>query len=140
MGKINLEAIDIAFSQFEKMYQRYNDGFKNTELIEEEAIKESLVQRFEYTVELSWKIVARHIEEYFGLDIIKAPKPVLREAGRLEILDAQAWISFINTRNIASHTYNKNTLDSVLELMPDFYTHAKRLLDYLKNTHIDNEK
>ncbi len=132
MSTLNLEPLTQAFSQFSKMYHHYKNNLQNEGSIEQEAIKESLVQRFEYTIELSWKTIARYLTDILGLEVVKAPKPILREAGKLEILETENWITFINSRNQASHKYDEATLDSILENMDVFYIHAKSLIEYLE--------
>ncbi len=132
MSKTNIEILERAFSQFESMYNHYKTNLDNQDELGQEAIKESLVQRFEYTLELSWKILARYIYEDLGIEVMKAPKPILREAGKLEILDTEMWLKFVECRNRASHTYQQETLLDILFVMDDFYTHVKNLIEYLE--------
>lgn len=97
--------------------------------LEKEAIQDSLVKRFDYTIEMSWKTCKRHLsEEGFAEAKTGSPKSIIRLAAEAGIIaDAQPWIAFINARQSTSHDYSEEKADKVLNVVEDFYNAAKEL-------------
>ncbi len=92
-------------------------------------IKDSAIQRFEFTVELAWKVS----KKFMALSIT-APKQVIREmASNGLVSDINIWFDAINYRNLASHTYNQSLADEVYSFISLFLPHAKELHHYLDN-------
>ncbi len=140
MSEVNISKLQNAFENFLEMYEYYKNikNKKNENDLILESAKESVVQRFEYTQELFWKILKRYMEEYLGVEAIQASKDVYRKAGELNILDTEQWFKFVSARNLASHTYNEKNLEEVLSVMDDFAEHGKHVLKYLEDN-INNE-
>ncbi len=78
-------------------------------------VRDSVIQRFEFTVELSWKLLQRFLKSS-GVSEELTPKSVFREAARLNLVsDPESWIHFINERNLSSHTYQEALAEQVFE-------------------------
>lgn len=83
------------------------------ELPKTDIIRDSVIQRFEFTVELSWKVLQRHLKAS-GISETLTPKNIFREAARLGIVtDPGAWIQFVDARNLSSHTYKESLAEQV---------------------------
>ena len=73
------------------------------------------IQRFEYTVEVFWKLLKTYLYEKEGIDVY-TPKSVFREAGNAGILtesEIGTCISMIDDRNETVHMYNESLADEV---------------------------
>jgi nucleotidyltransferase substrate binding protein (TIGR01987 family) len=85
--------------------------------------RDSTIQRFEFTVELSWKVLQKYLKAQ-GVKESASPKGIFREAARLNIVnDPEAWLHFIDERNISSHTYKEALADQVYgsaQKLPEF--------------------
>lgn len=84
--------------------------------------KEGVIQRFEYTFELAWKVLKDKME-YDGilLDQI-SPKSVVRQAYQSKYInDAETWLKMIGDRNLMGHTYDFSKFEQVLESVKDSY-------------------
>lgn len=77
--------------------------------------RESLVQRFHYTFELAWQVLADRLErEGVALDVV-TPRRAVREAFAAGLLgDGQLWIDMIADRNRTVHTYDETRLEAVV--------------------------
>ncbi|MCB0392493.1 MAG: nucleotidyltransferase substrate binding protein [Bdellovibrionales bacterium] len=110
-----LENLKKAFTELEEAV----DLHKTRELSKLE--KQGLIQAFEYTHELSWNT----IRDYFidqGNFSITGSKDAAREAFKLGIIeDGEAWMDMIKSRNLSSHTYNKETADKVVNNIVSSY-------------------
>jgi len=98
-------------------------------------IQDSVVKRFEYTFELSWKFLQRVLKEKYDVDAVKMTrKDLFREAGRKGLIeDVELWFDFREARNDTAHAYSKEVADEVCEVAESFLPHAKKLLVKLES-------
>lgn len=78
--------------------------------------KEGVIQRFEFTFELAWKVLKDKME-HDGLVIDQiSPRAVVRQAWQAKyIADAEVWLRMIGDRNLMSHTYDSAKFEAVLQ-------------------------
>lgn len=90
----------------------------------DELQRDGAIQRFEYTVELSWKMMRKYLILAGMNDIGTSPKNIIREAFADGLIsDARVWLDFIEKRNLASHIYNQtqaNDIFNVAKTLPPF--------------------
>jgi nucleotidyltransferase substrate binding protein (TIGR01987 family) len=87
----------------------------------EEILKEGLIKRFEYTQELAWNVM-KDYAEYQGNTSITGSRDSIREAFQMGlIVDAQAWMNMLRSRNLTSHTYNSETAEAIHDEITDSY-------------------
>jgi nucleotidyltransferase substrate binding protein (TIGR01987 family) len=88
----------------------------------DDIIKEGLIQRFEYTHELAWKVMKDFLAEK-GAVTLYGSKDATKEAfssGLIE--DGEVWMEMIKSRNLTSHTYNEDTADEIFtKIINDFH-------------------
>jgi nucleotidyltransferase substrate binding protein (TIGR01987 family) len=77
----------------------------------DELLKEGLIQRFEYTHELAWKVM-KDYAQYQGYTNIQGSRDAFRKAFEMGIIENEAWMESINDRNLTSHNYDDETLKS----------------------------
>lgn len=97
--------------------------------------RDGLVQRFEFTHELSWKLMKAYAE-YQGYDGIGGSRDATRKAFEMSLIsDGQSWMDMIKSRNETSHNYDGSMADDVVDsiinkfypLLADFYQKMKSL-------------
>lgn len=103
------------FSNFQKAFARLKEAMEVVEPNELE--RNGLVQRFEFTLDLSWKVMKDYLEEK-GFVFKPSPKDTLRQAAQAKFIDyAQELIDGLDIRNELSHDYSGekfNTLEEQL--------------------------
>lgn len=84
--------------------------------------QQGLVQGFEFTHELAWKVLKDYLEEQ-GVAGIIGSKNATREAFKNGLIeDGEAWMAMIKARNISSHTYNLVIAEEIVEdILRRFY-------------------
>ena len=84
--------------------------------------KEGIIQRFEYTFELAWKVLKDVMEsDGIALDQI-SPKAVVRQAYSAKYLDhPEVWLNMIGDRNLMSHTYDFTKFEAVINTLRESY-------------------
>ncbi len=101
--------------QFAKAVARLEDACDQPE---NEFIRDSVIQRFEFCFELSWKMLKLKLNTE-GIDA-STPRTVIRESVTAGLLDdGNAWSGMLQKRNETSHTYDDR-------LAKDVYTFACR--------------
>ena len=95
--------------------------------------KQGLVQSFEFTQELSWKVLKDFLEYQGAATGILGSKDAIRRGFAAGLIsDGDLWMDMIASRNLASHTYNQETADEILQkcvesYAPQFQQLQKRL-------------
>ena len=76
--------------------------------------REGVIQRFEYTFELSWNVLKDRMQ-YDGITITSvSPRQVIREAYQARLIDdCEAWMDMLTDRNLMSHTYDSERFEVV---------------------------
>ena len=104
------------FSNFSRAYsllrEALEDGVEPLNQLELEGV----IQRFEFTFELSWNLLKDRLE-YDGLVIATiTPRNVIREAYSAKLIeDCETWIDMLTDRNLMSHTYDFERFKAVVE-------------------------
>lgn len=77
--------------------------------------QQGLIQAFECTHELAWKVMKDYFV-YQGNTSITGSRDAVREAFAVQLIaDGQGWMDMIKSRNQSSHTYNPETADAVMK-------------------------
>ena len=77
--------------------------------------RDGLVQRFELTHELSWKLMKAYAE-YQGYDGIGGSRDATRKAFEMNLIpDGQIWMDMIKSRNDISHNYDDEIATDVVD-------------------------
>ena len=120
IGNTNISPLLKAFKKFE--------NFRINSNTEQE--KAGIIQAFEYSFELIWKIMKRLLEERGKT--ANSPRETFRMAA-LEgfISDPELWFDFLKKRNLTTHTYNEAEIENVLSICAMFSQEVKKFLCYL---------
>ncbi len=87
----------------------------------DELLKEGLIQRFEYTHELAWKVM-KDYEEYQGYNNIRGSRDAIRLALQIGIIEDKEWLETIEDRNLTSHNYDEEVAEDVfISIVNDYY-------------------
>ena len=93
--------------------------------------RDGVIQRFEYTIELLWKVSKKVLEEN-GVSAV-APKEVIREMASIGwINNPQEYIDYIKMRNETSHSYKEDVAQAVYQASVKFAVAADELVKILK--------
>ena len=101
--------------------------------LDREAVKESVVQRFETCYDTLWKHLKRYLVEELGLpEVPNSPKPVFRLAHENHLFqNIDSWLSYAQARVDTAHDYSAEKAEASLELMQAFIADAISLYQTL---------
>ncbi len=110
------------FQNFERAFLRLREALEQDPATLTALEKEGIIQRFEYTFELAWKVLKDKME-FDGLEINQvSPKGVVRDAYAARYIDnADLWLQMIGDRNLMSHTYDINKFEAVINSLRTRY-------------------
>lgn len=104
----------------------------NASQAQDEELRDACIKRFEYSFELSWKMLKRRLEidlpDAHSVDAMSFRDLVRTGAERGLLPDVDAWMVFRDKRNITSHTYNAAKAAEVAAIIPSFALQATDLL------------
>lgn len=84
--------------------------------------EQGLIQAFEFTHELAWKMM----KDYFvrqGNPSITGSRDATREAFQMGLIgEGETWMEMIKSRNQTSYTYNEETAHEIVNLIRNAYT------------------
>jgi nucleotidyltransferase substrate binding protein (TIGR01987 family) len=115
--------------QFEQAVQRLDDVLRQDK---NEYIRDSAIQRFEFTFDLSWKLIKVYLEENLGI-ICRSPKGCFREAYTQNLIEFDNfWIEMTDMRNSTAHMYNETLAEGVYAKLPKTLQHFNTLLKAIR--------
>jgi nucleotidyltransferase substrate binding protein (TIGR01987 family) len=89
------------------------------------AFRDSLIQRFELSIDLFWKYVKRYLQDEMKQEIeFNAPKPIIRAACLAKLIsekDAEKFLEMLDDRNKSSHLYKEEVADIIGKNIPGHY-------------------
>jgi len=104
------------FANFQAALIQLSDGvniFNKRELSLLE--KQGLIQAFEFTHELAWNVLKDYFE-YQGNFNIKESRDASREGFKYALIkNGNLWMQMIETRNLASHIYDKHFAEEIVK-------------------------
>jgi len=110
------------FANFKRAFILLREAMDNDIAQLSQLEKEGIIQRFEYTFELAWKVLKDKMEDD-GVVLDKiSPKAVVRQAFNAKyIQNAEVWLKMIGDRNLMSHTYDFAKFEVVIQSIADDY-------------------
>lgn len=97
--------------------------------------RDSVVLRFEYTIDMSWKYIKNYLEVAQVLTGLKIPSEVLREAFSLRLLsedETEQILEMIKSRNMTSHIYVEEIAERLAAQIPGYAQTLKEVIVRLK--------
>ncbi len=133
--KLYLTPLENALARLQEGYERYQKDIKDSQ------IRDGLIQRFEFTYEISHKMLKRFLER-------TSPNPeqfdamsfadLIRSGNEQSLLlsDWSKWKIFREMRAKSSHTYDEGVALEVIAVIEDFIREATVLLEQLQKRNV----
>jgi nucleotidyltransferase substrate binding protein (TIGR01987 family) len=123
-----------AISQLEKAIGYSRSPIADNDAGLQEQLRNSVIQCFEFTYELSHKMLKRYLEltSASAEDVDVATfQDLIRTGNEKGVLrsDWRQWRNYRQARNDSSHTYDREKAEAVSAIAPDFLEEAKFLAD-----------
>ncbi|MEF9952296.1 MAG: nucleotidyltransferase substrate binding protein [Clostridium sp.] len=105
-----------------------------TKDLNDDIIIDGIIQRFEFTFELGWKMIKLYLEDQGIIDEALAPRSTIKCGFKYKVIeDSQVWIDMMLDRNRTSHMYDQELAVSIVTRIKERYiTEFKKLLIYVR--------
>jgi nucleotidyltransferase substrate binding protein (TIGR01987 family) len=108
---------------FTKALNRFRSALDNRQAYVKggfaDIIPDLVMQRFEFTYEMSWKAIKRYLD-FVGIECAN-PRSAFKEAFAQGVIEAEAvWLDMVEKRNHSSHIYDENEIKAILGVMDDY--------------------
>lgn len=126
---------------FERALNSLEEGLRDPGLHSNVLLRDGVIQRFEYTFELAWKMIQRVLGILGQMEEEKlmSKKDLFRLAAQKGLLtDPEAWFVFLEARNESAHLYNAVVAERLFKVAQDFASPARELLATLKKYESEN--
>ena len=90
------------------------------ETVVDELLQEGLIQRFEYTHELAWKVM-KDYAEYQGYTDVRGSRDAIRKALEMNLIDDKRWMETIEDRNLTVHNYDNEIALEIYDNIMNVY-------------------
>jgi nucleotidyltransferase substrate binding protein (TIGR01987 family) len=108
------------YSEFTNAISRLEEAIQQPK---NEFIRDSVIQRFEFCIELAWKSAKKAMGTSTS-----SPKDVIRELAQSSYIDnVELWLKAIDMRNLSSHTYKEDLAEQVYHFIISFFPEFKKL-------------
>ena len=127
--RLDLTPLDDAIAQLEEAIEYHGSELASGDPALKLHLRAAAIQAFEFTYELSFNMVKRHLEQTSPnpaeLDKMSF-KAILREAFRRGLAQSEVftWDRYRTLRGTTSHAYNAGKAQMVFESLPDFLPEA----------------
>ena len=131
-----LTSFERAINSLKEAILEYNKDKNNS------FVRDSVIQRFEYTYELSIKMLKRYLESISSskneIDMMSF-NDIIRKANIKGLLNGnlETWQKYREMRNITSHTYEEEKALEVIGIANNFLYDSEFLLNSLKSRCLD---
>ncbi len=121
--------LEATIKQFESALTRFREVMTAPK---NDIVRDSAIQRFEFTLDLSWKMIKAFLEEKKGV-VCASPKECFREAYRQGLIEySDEWIKFVDMRNETVHTYKEKVAEKIYAHLATALKHFEILLMAIK--------
>lgn len=129
---LDYSSFENAIAQLEKSIRFATSDMARQDVDLFEQLRNSVIQCFEFTYELSWKMLKRHLEAVSAtpeeLDS-SSFQNLIRMGNEKGLLrsDWLRWKAYRQARTDSSHTYDSSKAEAVYAIAPDFLEEARYL-------------
>lgn len=116
-----MKSIRFKYENLNKAYKRLNEAVSLFDGAND-IIRDSIIQRFEFTYELSHKILRSYME-YSGVVLDTTfPRAIFKEAFVNKLIDNdEIWIKLLEDRNTTSHIYKEEVAKEIADRIVKIY-------------------
>ena len=124
---IDYDKFRMSLKRLEEQHENYRTLDTSLPGLIQEAVAESVIQRFETCYDCLWKVLKRYLVHGLGIaDAPNSPKPIFRLVNENDLFAAplNQWLRYADARVDTTHDYDGEKAKACLAIMPDFIDDA----------------
>lgn len=136
---VNINKIKDKMAELEKAVGRLKESLER-DYAKDDIVIDAAIQRFEFTYELSWKLMKTYLE-YVGNMEGSNPRSAIQQSFREGIItDGELWIQMLHDRNLTVYTYDEATALMIFNhIRNDYLGLFEKFLENMKHRISDFE-
>lgn len=116
---MDIQRLREKLSDYSRALKRLEEALERDQ--SDDIVLDAVIQRFEFTYELSWKLIKAYMS-YSGIADVKTPRQAFKEAFAAGLIDeGGVWLEMLDDRNLTSHTYDQSTARRIYKKVKDRY-------------------
>ena len=116
---MNIEKLREKLLNYSKALSRLEESLARDE--SDDIVIDAVIQRFEFTYELSWKLLKDYLS-FHGIADVRSPREAFKEAFAVNLLrEGDVWIDMLEDRNRTSHTYDEDEARAIYNKIKNRY-------------------
>jgi len=116
---MNLAIIKEIYQDYEAALKRLKEGVRIEE--KKSIIIDGVIQRFEFTFELSWKLMRAYLGHQ-GIEC-NSPRSCIKAAYQFGLIkDGDGWVDMLEDRNKTSYIYDEKEANTIYKKIKSRYT------------------
>lgn len=106
-----------------------------------DGIENGMIQKFEYSIELCWKLIKKFLKQEDGIDA-KTPKQSMKEfylAGHIDEDHYETLVDMIDDRNLLSHIYDEDEFRKIIKKFPRYLQVFQKVEQVISSRPVETE-
>lgn len=128
------------YTAFNTALTRLKEAIDLYEQQDNPVLLDGTIQRFEFCVELGWKMLKEYLE-YEKIGEFNSPRSVIKECFQIGLIEnAEQWLDMLDDRNLTSHTYDEEIAKEIYRnIITKYYNILTNTRNKIKSV-VENEK
>lgn len=127
-----IRTLEKAFQSLEESHFKFQE---NKEQYFYKELRDSVIKRFEYTIDYLWKTLKLYLEKKHEILTAESPKKIFDQAQKANVIskeELEIFRNMIQDRNNTSHMYQEELSEGLLKNMTLYIKELSKLLITLK--------
>lgn len=128
------------YTAFDTALTRLKEAIDLYEKQENPVLLDGTIQRFEFCVELGWKLLKEYLE-FEKMGDFNSPRATIKESFSIGLIEnAEQWLDMLDDRNLTSHTYDEEIAKEIYRnIIAKYYNILVQTKNKIKSV-INDEK
>jgi nucleotidyltransferase substrate binding protein (TIGR01987 family) len=135
---MDLKKFNDFVASLEKLKEAHKKTIANTANSEYFFFRDSSIQRFEFTVEIFWKLLKNILQDNEGI-FCNSPKSCVREffaLGYIKESNTKILLEMFDDRNLTSHTYHEEIAEIIFLKFENYINNLEYFLEEIKSKYL----
>lgn len=128
-----MRTLEDRFNQYKNAVDRLEEVIETHNDNNSRIIVDAMIQRFEFCVELSWKLLKDYLSSE-NVGDFNSPRSVMKESYKMGLItEGELWLDMLEDRNLTSHTYDEIVANTIRDnILNTHYTLLKKLKEKME--------
>lgn len=128
-----MRTLEDRFNQYKNVVEKLEEVIETYNDNNSRIIVDAMIQRFEFCVELSWKLLKDYLSSE-NVGDFNSPRSVMKESYKMGLItEGELWLDMLEDRNLTSHTYDEIVANTIRDnILNTHYTLLKKLKEKME--------